>query len=70
MNFGDPRFLFLLWALPLVAVLMVFAFRRRLVSFIFQSFNIFPGLTAISWYRTGKTIVNRTDFHDSDAVAG
>ena len=37
----------------------LFAFRRRLVSFIFQSFNIFPGLTAAENVHFGIDVTGR-----------
>jgi putative ABC transport system ATP-binding protein len=36
------------------------AFRRRSVSFIFQSFNLFPGLTAVENVRFGADAAGRT----------
>lgn len=44
----------------------LFAFRRRLVSFIFQSFNIFPGLTARENVQFGIDASGRHDGPSSD----
>ncbi len=37
----------------------LFAFRRRAVSFIFQSFNLFPGLTALENVQFGVDVAGR-----------
>jgi putative ABC transport system ATP-binding protein len=44
----------------------LFAFRRSLVSFIFQSFNIFPGLTARENVQFGIDAAGRDDGADPD----
>ena len=46
----------------------LFAFRRRSVSFIFQSFNIFPGLTARENVQFGIDAAGRDDAPDADDV--
>ena len=46
----------------------LFAFRRRSVSFIFQSFNIFPGLTARENVQFGIDAAGRDDAPDADEV--
>jgi putative ABC transport system ATP-binding protein len=43
----------------------LFVFRRETVSFVFQSFNLFPGLTALENVRFGADVANA----DTDAVA-
>ena len=37
----------------------LFEFRRRTVSFVFQSFNIFPGLTAVENVQFGIDVAGR-----------
>jgi putative ABC transport system ATP-binding protein len=46
------------------------AFRRSGVSFIFQSFNLFPGLTALENVRFGADVAQRADaaFHAREAL--
>jgi putative ABC transport system ATP-binding protein len=46
------------------------AFRRSGVSFIFQSFNLFPGLTALENVRFGADVARRADaaFHAREAL--
>ena len=44
----------------------MFDFRRRSVSFIFQTFNLFPGLTALENVQFGADVAGRTD---AEAVA-
>jgi putative ABC transport system ATP-binding protein len=39
----------------------MFDFRRRTVSFIFQTFNLFPGLTALENVQFGADVAGRTD---------
>ena len=39
----------------------MFDFRRRSVSFIFQTFNLFPGLTALENVQFGADVAGRTD---------
>jgi putative ABC transport system ATP-binding protein len=39
----------------------MFAFRRRTVSFIFQTFNLFPGLTALENVQFGADVAGRAD---------
>jgi len=39
----------------------LFAYRRRTVSFVFQSFNLFPGLTALENVRFGADVAGRDD---------
>lgn len=39
----------------------LFAFRRNTISFIFQSFNLFPGLTAAENVRFGMDVAGRKD---------
>ena len=46
----------------------LFDFRRRSVSFIFQSFNIFPGLTARENVQFGIDAAGRDDAPDADEV--
>ena len=46
----------------------LFDFRRRSVSFIFQSFNIFPGLTASENVQFGIDAAGRDDAPDADDV--
>lgn len=46
----------------------LFDFRRRSVSFIFQSFNIFPGLTARENVQFGIDAAGRDDASDADNV--
>ncbi len=46
----------------------LFDFRRRSVSFIFQSFNIFPGLTARENVQFGIDAAGRDDAPDADDV--
>ena len=46
----------------------LFAFRREHVSFIFQSFNLFPGLTALENVRFGVDVAGRRN-GDASAVA-
>ncbi|MEA2058061.1 MAG: ABC transporter ATP-binding protein [Actinomycetota bacterium] len=46
----------------------LFDFRRRSVSFIFQSFNIFPGLTARENVQFGIDAADRDDAPDADDV--
>lgn len=46
----------------------LFAFRRHLVSFIFQSFNIFPGLTARENVQFGIDAAGRDDAPSADDV--
>lgn len=44
----------------------LFRYRRETVSFVFQSFNLFPGLTAIENVRFGADVAGR---RDAEAVA-
>lgn len=46
----------------------LFAFRRRMISFIFQSFNLFPGLTAIENVEFGVDVAGKRGQTDSAAV--
>lgn len=46
----------------------LFRFRREHVSFIFQSFNLFPGLTALENVRFGVDVTGR-DGKDAGAIA-
>jgi putative ABC transport system ATP-binding protein len=46
----------------------LFQFRRRSVSFIFQSFNIFPGLTARENVQFGIDTAGRTDTNPLDVL--
>lgn len=39
----------------------LFRYRRETVSFVFQSFNLFPGLTALENVRFGADVAGRTD---------
>ena len=47
---------------------VLFDFRRRAVSFVFQSFNIFPGLTARENVQFGIDAADRDDPPDADEV--
>ena len=42
----------------------LFRFRRETVSFIFQTFNLFPGLTALENVQFGVDVSGRRDEHD------
>ena len=44
----------------------LFRYRRQTVSFVFQSFNLFPGLTALENVRFGADVAGR---HDAVALA-
>lgn len=44
----------------------LFAYRRETVSFVFQTFNLFPGLTALENVRFGADVARRPD---AEAVA-
>jgi len=39
----------------------LFAYRRKTVSFVFQTFNLFPGLTALENVRFGADVAGRED---------
>lgn len=39
----------------------LFRYRRETVSFVFQTFNLFPGLTALENVRFGADVAGRTD---------
>ncbi len=41
----------------------LFAFRRHTVSFVFQTFNLFPGLTALENVAFGADVAGRPDGH-------
>ena len=45
----------------------LFAFRRRTVSFIFQTFNLFPALTALENVRFGADVSGRGDAREAAA---
>ncbi len=47
----------------------LFAFRRSMVSFIFQSFNLFPGLTALENVQFGIDAANRASAEPSRSAA-
>ncbi len=47
----------------------LFEFRRSSVSFIFQSFNIFPGLTAAENVQFGADAADRDDVDPADVLA-
>ena len=42
----------------------LFRFRRETVSFVFQSFNLFPGLTAVENVQFGADVAGRDKAHD------
>jgi putative ABC transport system ATP-binding protein len=46
----------------------LFAYRRETVSFVFQTFNLFPGLTAFENVRFGADVAHRP--HAADVAAG
>ncbi|HJO83689.1 MAG TPA: ABC transporter ATP-binding protein [SAR202 cluster bacterium] len=46
----------------------LFEFRRRSVSFVFQSFNLFPGLTALENVQFGVDVSGRRDETDAREV--
>jgi putative ABC transport system ATP-binding protein len=46
----------------------LFAFRRRAVGFIFQSFNLFPGLTAMENVQFGIDVTGRRDGARADEL--
>jgi putative ABC transport system ATP-binding protein len=46
----------------------LFEFRRRSVSFVFQSFNLFPGLTALENVQFGVDVSGRKDKADAREV--
>ena len=46
----------------------LFALRRRTVSFIFQSFNLFPGLTALENVEFGVDVAGKRGVTDPEAV--
>ena len=46
----------------------LFALRRRTVSFIFQSFNLFPGLTALENVEFGADVAGKRGIADPEAV--
>ena len=46
----------------------LFAFRRSTVSFIFQSFNIFPGLTAAENVQFGLDVAGRHDVESVEVI--
>ena len=46
----------------------LFTFRRRTVSFIFQSFNLFPGLTALENVQFGIDVSHRRDGKSAQEV--
>jgi putative ABC transport system ATP-binding protein len=48
----------------------LFAFRRHTVSFIFQSFNLFPGLTAQENVQFGMDVSKRRDGASAEDVLG
>jgi len=43
----------------------LFAYRRETVSFVFQTFNLFPGLTAFENVRFGADVAGRADAADA-----
>jgi len=47
----------------------LFEFRRRTVSFVFQSFNIFPGLTAAENVQFGIDVAGRVDADAAEVLA-
>ena len=48
----------------------LFSFRRRTVGFVFQSFNLFPGLTALENVQFGIDVASRRDGAGAEELLG